>query len=105
MLHVAVGVGFIQNYNEGNPRKISFCWVTFHKFLYEVKFKLTRMKNSLKIALVIGFLAGSGVALTFCSSKTEKPVEDAQDTVQVDTVQNPVDSTAQEASQDTTAAQ
>ena len=101
MLHVAVGVGFIQKYNEGNPRKIFFCWVTLNKFLYEVKFKLTRMKNSLKIALVIGFLAASGVALTFCSSKTEKPVEEAQ----ADTVQNPVDSTAQETPQDTTAAQ
>src|SRR5688500_2742495 len=104
MLHVAVGVGFIQNYNEGNPRKIFFWWVTFRNFLYEVKFKQTRMKNSLKITLVIGFLVVvSGVSLTFCTSKTEKQVENAQDTVQVDTVQNPVDSTAQETPQDTTA--
>jgi hypothetical protein len=63
------------------------------------------MKNSLKIALVIGFLAASGVALTFCSPKTENTAENAQDSVAVDSVQTPVDSTAQEASQDTTAAQ
>jgi hypothetical protein len=68
-------------------------------------FNQTVMKNSVKVALIIVFLAvGSGFALTFCTSKSEKPA-DTQDTVKVDTAQNPVDSTAQEVPADSAAAQ
>lgn len=62
------------------------------------------MKNSVKLSLVALSLAViSGVALTFCSPKSEKPV-DGQDTVKIDTATNPVDSTAQ-VPQDSAAAQ
>ena len=64
------------------------------------------MKNSVKVSLIVVFLAVmTGGALTFCSSKSDKPV-DGQDTTQVeiDSAEVPVDSAAQEAS-DTTAAQ
>ena len=62
------------------------------------------MKKSVKVSLLAVSLAViSGVALTFCTSKTEKPA-DTQDTVKVDTATNPVDSAAQ-TTQDTTAAQ
>jgi len=55
------------------------------------------MKNSAKVLLSIVFIAVSfGLALTFCTSKSDKPA-DSQDTVKVDTAQNPVDTTAQAA--------
>lgn len=61
------------------------------------------MKNSVKLSLLALSLAViSGVALTFCSPKSEKPA-DTQDTVKVDTATNPVDSTATEAPQDSAA--
>jgi uncharacterized protein YpmB len=58
------------------------------------------MKNSAKVLLSIVFIAVSlGTALTFCTSKSDKPV-DSQDTVKIDTVQNQVDTTTQENSID-----
>ena len=63
------------------------------------------MKKSVKVSLIAVSLAViSGVALTFCTSKTEKPA-DTQDTVKVDTATNPADSTAAETPQDSAAAQ
>ena len=63
------------------------------------------MKNSVKLSLVALSLAViSGVALTFCSPKSEKSA-DSQDSLAVDTAQNQVDSTAQEVPQDSAAAQ
>jgi hypothetical protein len=66
-------------------------------------FNRNRMKKSVKVALIVLFLAvGSGLTLTYCS-RSEKPVADQQDTTRIDTVQNPVDTTAQDAAQDTAA--
>ncbi|HEU5292037.1 MAG TPA: hypothetical protein VFU05_15410 [Cyclobacteriaceae bacterium] len=63
------------------------------------------MKNSVKFSLLaLSVAVITGVALTFCSPKSDKPA-DTQDTVKVDTATNPVDSTAQEAPQDSAAAQ
>ena len=54
------------------------------------------MKNSVKATLVVLFLAvTTGLSLTLCSHP-EKPGTDGQDTVKIDTVQNPVDSAAQD---------
>ena len=58
------------------------------------------MKNSIKVALVIGFLvAGFGFTLSYCTSKPEKPIADTQDSVKVE---NPADTTAQETAEDST---
>ena len=63
------------------------------------------MKNSVKLSLLaLSLTVISGVALTFCSPKSEKQA-DTQDTATIDTASNPVDSTATEAPQDSTAAQ
>ncbi|HEY3430692.1 MAG TPA: hypothetical protein VGK39_08455 [Cyclobacteriaceae bacterium] len=62
------------------------------------------MKKSVKVSLLAVSLAViSGVALTFCTSKSEKTAE-TQDTVKVDTATNAVDTTAQQAPQDSSAA-
>lgn len=43
------------------------------------------MKKSLKIVLTAGFLvAAFGAGFTFCTSKSDKPVAENQDTVKVD---------------------
>ena len=66
-------------------------------------FKLNVMKNTLKIALsAVLLVAAFGLALTFCTPKSEKPV--AEDTPKVDstvvvqpdtTVQEPVKDSAE----------
>ena len=67
-------------------------------------FNQNNMKNSVKLSLVaLSLTVISGVALTFCSPKSDKPA-DGQDTVKVDTATNPVDTTAQ-VPQDSAAAQ
>jgi hypothetical protein len=62
------------------------------------------MKKSVKVSLLgVSLAVIAGVAFTFCTSKSDKPVE-TQDTVQVDTASNPADSAAQ-VPQDSAAAQ
>lgn len=65
------------------------------------------MKKSVKVSLLAVSLAViSGVALTFCTSKTEKPAE-TQDSaaVEIDSAQAPVDSAAQAPADSAAAAQ
>lgn len=62
------------------------------------------MKNSIKTTLTAGLaVVAFGAALTFCTSKSEKPVEEGQDTVKAkeEVVQN--DTTANDSAKDTTA--
>jgi hypothetical protein len=63
------------------------------------------MKKSLKTTLIAGLaVVAFGSALTFCTSKTEKPVEEAQDTTQTKEEVVANDTTATDSTSDTTAA-